>query len=162
EYKEIYAPRCDNQQTCSVDINPMSEFENYTFGVLRALGYDITGNGATSSPSDSNTQDTGNFICPDNCTVTETEKSVGTGNVKALPKGKTWENDNILIADLGYMSDTVTPEAIDEFIEGSGPSDNGIKGFGKVFYEAGLKSGYDPRYLLAHMIHETDWGRSTI
>lgn len=162
EYKEIYAPRCDNQQTCSVDINPMSEFENYTFGVLRALGYDITGNGATSSPSDSNTQDTGNFVCPDNCTVTEEEKSVGTGNVKALPKGKTWENDNILIADLGYMSDTVTPEAIDEFIEGSGPSDNGIKGFGKVFYDAGLKSGYDPRYLLAHMIHETDWGRSTI
>ena len=162
EYKEIYAPRCDNQQTCSVDINPMSEFENYTFGVLRALGYDITGNGATSTPSDSNTQDTGNFVCPDNCSVTEVEKSVGTGNVKALPKGKTWENDNILLTDLGYMSDTVTPEAIDEFIDSTAPSDSGIKGFGKVFYDAGLKSGYDPRYLLAHMILETDWGRSNI
>lgn len=155
EFKETYAPGEDG-------LNASRNFEGYMFGTLRALGYDLTDFGVKAPGTSSSNNDTSNFVCPDNCTVTEEEKSVGTGNVKALPKGKTWENDNILIADLGYMSDTVTPEAIDEFIEGSGPSDNGIKGFGKVFYDAGLKSGYDPRYLLAHMIHETDWGRSTI
>lgn len=109
-----------------------------------------------------NEQDPETFYCQDNCVVTEQEKEVGTGNIKAIQKGKTWQDDNILLTDLGYTTDTVTPQTIDEYINTVAPNDNGIKGMGAVFYEAGQKSGYDPRYILAHMIHETNWGRSTI
>lgn len=162
EYKEIYAPRCDNQQTCSVDINPMSEFENYTFGVLRALGYDITGNGATSTPSNNNNNDPNGFVCPDNCQLTEDDKKQGTGNQKSLPKGEAWENgDEIILTDLNYVPDSVTEAKLNEFIRKEGPDDNGLSGLGGAFYEAGQKSGYDPRYLLAHTIHETSWGTSS-
>lgn len=109
-----------------------------------------------------NAQSPETFYCPENCVITEQEKALGTGNIKAIQKGKIWQNDNILLTDLGYTADTVTPQAIDEYINTVAPNDNGIKGMGAVFYEAGQKSGYDPRYILAHMIHETNWGRSTI
>lgn len=163
-YKEVldlYSPIGDGGQN-------HDKFMKAMYGVLQQFHIDINtdygqktpGSGARATTN--NPQDPDTFYCPENCVITEQEKALGTGNIKAIQKGKIWQNDNILLTDLGYTADTVTPQAIDEFINTVAPNDNGIKGMGAVFYEAGQKSGYDPRYILAHMIHETNWGRSTI
>ena len=148
----------DSDITGTHDLYNMTEVEYQEYLLNKKVEEDlIVARGSTNNPQYPDT-----FYCPENCVITEQEKALGTGNIKAIQKGKIWQNDNILLTDLGYTADTVTPQAIDEYINTVAPNDNGIKGMGAVFYEAGQKSGYDPRYILAHMIHETNWGRSSI
>lgn len=164
-YKEVldlYSPIGDGGQT-------HEKFMRAMYGVLQQFGIDITKDygekipGGGTRRSSNNIDDSQAFHCPDNCVITEEEKELGTGNVKPLPKGQTWENDDSIInTDLGYMSDTVTPENLDKYIDANAPNDSDFIGMGDVFYEAGVKSGYDPRYVLAHAIHETGWGTSQI
>lgn len=140
--------------------NALEVYENYTWGVLVALGYDVE-NAQGTNVDNGNSNNNRNPLCADNCRVSDSEQNEGTGNNKALPEGETWENgDEIINSDLSYMPDTVNANAINKFIKEEGPNDNGFKNLGNLFMEAATKSGYDARYLLAHAIVATNWGRS--
>lgn len=162
DYLQKYSPSFENDH---------SKFEKNMYGVLVELGYDLEtketktpGGGTKKDRKDGNNTDSQGFTCPDNCNVTKEDKdSGGTGKVKTLEKGKSFENeDDLTRTDLGFTTDKVTPESLDKAIEMYSKEDSLYRGMGEVFYKAGMESGYDPRYVLAHAALETGWGTSQI
>ena len=90
----------------------------------------------------------------------------GTGNRflglrKYSAKGN-WDANRLLHQDLKmYGANSVTAEQLENFIKSKSPNSFWV-GKAKYFIEASRATGLDPRYILAHAIHETGWKVSNI
>lgn len=85
-----------------------------------------------------------------------------SGSLRYLPDGTKWENaHNLSQSDLGYTDGRLTAQDLDKWIESKTSSNSLMRGMGEQFFQAGLESGLDPRYLIAHAGLETGWGSPT-
>ncbi|AMQ66605.1 tail associated lysin [Bacillus phage Shbh1] len=84
------------------------------------------------------------------------------GNLRFLPDGQKWTDNNIVHHDLGYTDAALSAQDLDRWIDSMAPSNSIMRGMGEAFFRAGTESGLDPRYLVAHAALETGWGTSNI
>lgn len=85
----------------------------------------------------------------------------GKGSLKLLEKGKTFTTGDAKTHDLGYTTDSISAEGIDNWIKSVSPN-SPMVGMGSTFIKAGEESGLDPRYLVAHAALESGWGTSSL
>lgn len=62
-------------------------------------------------------------------------------------------------SDLKTRPSPLTVDKIDRWLKTMA---SGLNGLGKAVMDAAAKYGINATYILAHTIHETDWGTSTI
>lgn len=165
QFTDVYAPAIENDHA--------SRFKNHgaVFGYLGVDADEMQSSGELKNGEEASAPDYSvdggsskslAASCPINCNLADNQKSgddkdgSNTGHIQYLPKGELWKNaEKLQDTDVGYTTDQVSKDNLEEFI-GTLTKGGDAESLASSFYDAGIQSGLDPRFLVAF------WSVSTV